>query len=262
MQRLLCTRLASHFQKKAVPGFGPGAVAVPCFLQRQTQPLHSSVRLLCKPVQTPAPAAGADEPKLNIQGETSSNAESAQPNAEDAAAAEPTQEDKLMMQLEELQERNLELEAESSKWKDEMMRSLADAENTRKRAEREIQIAKKYGVQGFAKTMLDVSDNLSRSLQSVPAEVRTEAAEHSQLRGFYEGVELTAKILSGSFEKHGVSQFDPMGQEFDPNTMMALYEVPLSDDLQGGHVAQVVKTGFMLHDRVIRPAEVGVVKKS
>lgn len=73
---------------------------------------------------------------------------------------------------------------------------------------------------------------------------------------------MTSKILKGSFEKHGVTQFDPKGEEFDPNVMMALFEVPLMEGLEAGTVAEVVKTGYMLHDRVIRPAEVGVVKKA
>lgn len=193
----------------------------------------------------------------------SDKAEEASKVEEPAASAEEpeelTEEQKANAQIEELLSRNAELETEAAKWKDEMMRSLADAENTRKRAQREVEVAKKYGVQGFAKTMLDVSDNLGRAMESVNEE---DKAVDSGLKGFYEGVELTNKILQGSFQKHGVVMFDPLNTEFDPNTMMALYEIPLGEGMQPGHVAQVVKTGFMLHDRVIRPAEVGVVKKA
>lgn len=182
--------------------------------------------------------------------------------AEEPAAApeeELTEEQKTAALIEQLQAEKEELQADAAKWKEELMRSLADQENTRKRAQREIEVAKKYGVQGFAKTMLDVSDNLARSLESVPEE---ELQEEGMLKGLFEGVEMTNKILQGSFEKHGVVQFDPLGQEFDPNNMMALYEIPLSQGMEPGSVAQVVKTGYMLHDRVIRPAEVGVVAKA
>eukprot|EP00658_Telonema_sp_P-2_P068724 TRINITY_DN5769_c0_g1_i1.p1 TRINITY_DN5769_c0_g1~~TRINITY_DN5769_c0_g1_i1.p1 ORF type:complete len:232 (+),score=78.79 TRINITY_DN5769_c0_g1_i1:206-901(+) len=181
--------------------------------------------------------------------------------AEEPAAgeAEMSEEDKAAAVVAELEREKEELAGEAAKWKEEMLRAMADAENTRKRAQREIEVAKKYGVQGFAKTMLDVSDNLARSLEAVTED---QLGEDGHFRGFFDGVGMTNKILQGSFEKHGVVQFDPTGKEFDPNVMMALYEVPLTEGLEGGTVAQVVKTGYMLHDRVIRPAEVGVVKKA
>merc|ERR1711865_573303 len=151
-----------------------------------------------------------------------SKAAEASVKTEEAGASVKTEEQRMNAQIEELLERNTELETEASKWKEEMMRALADAENTRKRAQREIEVAKKYGVQSFAKTMLDVSDNLGRSLISVAEEDRT---GDGAIKPFYDGVEITNKILQGSFEKHGVKMFDPLNTEFDPNTMMALYEI-------------------------------------
>merc|ERR1712023_105775 len=169
---------------------------------------------------------------------------------EEPTEKELTEEEKTAQLIAELKEQAATAEADAAKWKDEMLRSMADMENTRKRAQREIDAAKKYGVQGFAKAMLDVSDNLSRSLEAVPEDNR----KVDVISGFYEGVELTNKILHTTFEKHGVKLFDPKGEEFDPNTMMALFEMPLAEGMEGGTVAEVVKTGFMLHDRVIRPA--------
>ena len=206
--------------------------------------IHSTTQLLSK----------AAEASVKTE-EAGASVKTEEPEAE---PEELTEEQRMNAQIEELLERNTELETEASKWKEEMMRALADAENTRKRAQREIEVAKKYGVQSFAKTMLDVSDNLGRSLISVAEEDRT---GDGAIKPFYDGVEITNKILQGSFEKHGVKMFDPLNTEFDPNTMMALYEIPLGEGMEPGHVAHVVKTGFMLHDRVIRPAEVGVAKK-
>jgi molecular chaperone GrpE len=195
----------------------------------------------------PEPKAEASEPAAE------STQAAAEPAAEEAAAeAEPTVEEKLQARVEELEAENLEM---VDRWK----RSLADAENTRQMSQREIANAKKFAVQGFAKSMLDVCDNLALALEHTPEEERT-GDTNPQLKVLFEGVEMTEKILLGNLEKHGVTRFNPVDEPFDPNVMMALFEMPVPDK-EPGTVAQVVKTGFMLNDRVLRPADVGVVKK-
>merc|ERR1712070_757815 len=126
---------------------------------------------------------------------------------------------------------------------DSRQRALADAENTRQMAQREIASAKKFAVQGFAKSMLDVCDNLQRALEHTPGD-QLEGEVNPQLKMLHEGVEMTEKILMQNLEKHGVTRFNPVDEVFDPNVMMALFEMP-APDKEPGTVAQVIKTGFM-----------------
>ena len=137
-------------------------------------------------------------------------------------------------------------------WVTRWKRALADSENTRGQAQREIANAKKFAVQGFAKSMLDVLDTLALAIEHTP--------EEEKKGSLFEGVEMTEKILLTQMEKHGVTRFNPIDEVFDPNVHMALFEMP-AEDKEPGTVAQVLKVGYMLNDRVLRPADVGVVKK-
>ena len=149
------------------------------------------------------------------------------------------------------------LTKELGETRDKMLRTLAEMENLRKRTSREVSDARTYGITGFARDVLEIADNLQRALDAVPAEARANA--EPGLKALIEGVELTERSLLNTLEKNGVKKFDPTGQKFDPNFQQAMYEVPDSS-VPSGTVVQVVQAGFMIGDRVLRPALVGVAK--
>ncbi len=149
------------------------------------------------------------------------------------------------------------LTAERDELKDRMLRTLAEMENLRRRTEREVADARTYAVTNFARDMLNVADNVRRALESVPADQR-DAAEGS-FKGLIDGIELTERDLVKNLERHGVKPVEPQGQKFDPNRHQAMFEVP-NPDVPAGTVVQVVQTGYVIGDRVLRPALVGVAK--
>jgi molecular chaperone GrpE len=146
---------------------------------------------------------------------------------------------------------------EAADARDKMLRTLAEMENLRKRTAREVSDARTYGISGFARDVLDIADNLQRALDAVPAEAR--AAADPGLKALIEGVELTERSLHNALEKNGVRKFDPAGEKFDPNVHQAMYEVP-DPSVPVGTIAQVIQSGYMIGDRVLRPALVGVAK--
>ena len=141
---------------------------------------------------------------------------------------------------------------------DKMLRTLAEMENLRKRTSREVADARTYGITGFARDVLDIADNLQRALDAVPAEARANA--DPGLKALIEGVELTERSLLNTLEKNGVKKFDPSGEKFNPNFQQAMYEVP-DPSVPSGTVVQVVQAGFMIGERLLRPAMVTVAKK-
>src|SRR5438309_5795918 len=149
------------------------------------------------------------------------------------------------------------LAKEAAEARDKMLRTLAEMENLRKRTSREVADARTYGITGFARDVLDIADNLQRALDAVPAEAR--AAADPGLKALIEGVELTERSLLNALEKNGVRKFDPAGEKFDPNVHQAMYEVP-DPSVPPGTIAQVIQSGYMIGDRVLRPALVGVAK--
>ena len=130
-------------------------------------------------------------------------------------------------------------------------------ENLRKRTEREVADARQYGVTSFARDVLQVSDNMHRALDSLGAEL-SETTD-SNVRSLIEGIELTERELAKVLEKHGVKMFTPQGEKFDPNVHQAMYEIA-DGSSPPGTVAQVIQAGFMIGDRVLRPALVAVAK--
>ncbi len=149
------------------------------------------------------------------------------------------------------------LAKEAAEARDRMLRTLAEMENLRKRTTREVADARTYGITGFARDVLEIADNLQRALDAVPAEAKAHA--DPGLKALIEGVELTERSLLNALEKHGVKKFDPTGQKFDPNFQQAMYEVP-DPSVPAGTVVQVVQAGYMIGERVLRPALVGVSK--
>ena len=149
------------------------------------------------------------------------------------------------------------LAKEAAEARDKMLRTLAEMENLRKRTAREVADARTYGISGFARDVLDIADNLQRALDAVPAEAK--AAADPGLKALIEGVELTERSLHNALEKNGVRKFDPAGEKFDPNVHQAMYEVP-DPSVPAGTIAQVIQSGYMIGERVLRPALVGVAK--
>jgi molecular chaperone GrpE len=147
------------------------------------------------------------------------------------------------------------LEAELAEHKDRLLRALAEAENTRRRAQREREDATKYAVTAFAKELLSAADNLRRALDSLPeAEARDE-----RTRSLLEGVAATERELLSVFERHGIRRIDPMGERFDHNLHQAIFEAERGDQ-PTGTIVEVLQPGYLLHDRLLRPAMVGVAK--
>lgn len=149
------------------------------------------------------------------------------------------------------------LAKEAADARDKMLRTLAEMENLRRQTQREISNAKTYGISSFAREVLDIADNLQRALDAVPAEAK-EAAE-AGLKALIEGVELTERSLHNTLEKNGVQKLEPLGQKFDPNFQQAMFEIP-DASVPAGTVVQVVQAGYMIGERVLRPALVGVAK--
>ncbi|MXN66745.1 nucleotide exchange factor GrpE [Stappia sp. GBMRC 2046] len=149
------------------------------------------------------------------------------------------------------------LKAENAELKERTLRTLAEMENLRRRTERELKDAKQYSVATFARDMLSVSDNLRRALEVIPAEAREAANEG--LKSLVQGVEMTEREMLNQLEKHGVKKLDPAGQKFDPNFHQAMFEVP-DPSVPANTVVQVVQSGYVIGDRVLRPALVGVSK--
>ena len=147
------------------------------------------------------------------------------------------------------------LEVELAEHKDRLLRALAEAENTRRRAQRERDDATKYAISGFAKELLSAADNLRRALDSLPeAEVGDE-----RTRSLLAGVAATERELLSVFERHGIRRIDPMGERFDHNLHQAIFEVE-HGDRPPGTIIEVLQPGYLLHDRLLRPAMVGVAK--
>lgn len=187
------------------------------------------------PEQSAAAAARSNEKE-----QTSSLA---QPGAEsDIAEPEP------FTELENLY-------AENASLKDKVLRTLAEMENLRRRADKEVAEAKIYGVANFAREMLTFADNLRRAVESVPPEAREKS--DTSIVALVEGVELTERDFLSRLARFGVKKIEAQGQRFDPNQHEALFEIP-DESVPHGTVLQVVEPGYLIGERVLRPAKVGI----
>jgi molecular chaperone GrpE len=150
------------------------------------------------------------------------------------------------------------LAQEAADYKDRLLRTLADMENLRRRTDREVAETRAYGIASFARDLVGVADNMRRALESA-REGGGEAGGGGGAKALLDGVELTERELLKVLEKHGVKQFDPQGAKFDPNLHQAMFEVP-DPNVPAGSVVQVIQPGYMIGERVLRPAMVGVSK--
>jgi molecular chaperone GrpE len=147
------------------------------------------------------------------------------------------------------------IEAELADTRDHLLRALADTENVRRRYQRERDDAQKYAISGFAKDLLSAVDNLRRALDAMP---EAEIAD-SRTRSLLDGVAVTERELLAAFERHGLKRIDPIGERFDHNFHQAIFEAE-RPGAPAGTVIEVLQPGYVLHDRLLRPAMVGVAK--
>ena len=149
-----------------------------------------------------------------------------------------------------------ELEAELAETKAQLLYARADIQNVRRRAEKEVADARAYAATGFARDILSVADNLSRALSAIPAELR----EDEKMKGLVTGLEATGRELDNVFSKHSISRIAAIGLPLDPNQHQAMIEIP-NADAEPGTVVQELQAGYMIKDRLLRPALVAVAKK-
>ena len=142
--------------------------------------------------------------------------------------------------------------------KDQLLRSLAEGENLRKRTIKEIADAKKYSHISFVRDLVSSVDNLQRALEAVPDD-KSQLSE--PIKNLVIGLEIVEKEILNTFEKHSLKQINPLGEKFDYNLHQAMFEVP-TNEKEPGYVVEVSQKGYILHDRLVRPAMVGISKKS
>jgi molecular chaperone GrpE len=148
------------------------------------------------------------------------------------------------------------LEAELEEARSATLYARAEAQNLLRRAQKEAEDARAYAVTAFARDILSVADNVSRALAAIPEALR----EDEKLKGLVVGLEATGRELDSVFSRHGITKITSLGQELDPNRHQAMLEMP--SDQAPGTVVQEIQTGYMIKDRLLRPALVGVAKKA
>ena len=180
------------------------------------------------------------------------------PSAETDEAS-PVQED-----LTEIQDNNDDTRDEKTEanekviadLKDKLLRALADTENLRRRSQKEKEDALRYGTTSFARDMLTVADNLRRAIDSLPDD---RDLHDTTLTNLLEGISLTEKELLSTLQRHGITTIDPKNQKFDPQVHEAMFEIP-TPGTENGIVVEVIEIGYLIHDRLLRPAKVGISK--
>lgn len=174
--------------------------------------------------------------------------------AEEGLGEEP-QEEGFANPLEALAAENSRQEEEIKELNDRLLRAAAEMENLRRRTQKDVADARTFSISGFARDMLGVSDNLRRALDHIPEEEKDQPG----LKTLAEGVEMTERELLNALEKNGVKKLDPKGEKFDPNFHQAMFEVQ-NPEVPNNTVQEVVQVGFVIGERVLRPAMVGIAK--
>ena len=176
---------------------------------------------------------------------------------EPATAAEPAEDSGVEEDVVQDDEEDAEpsVEDQISELRDRLLRAMAELENTRKRAERDRVEANKYAVTGFARSILSVADNLRRAIESVPDDDR----ENETIKTLLAGIEMTERELLKVFEQQGVKSINPLGEKFDHNFHQAMFEVE-STGQPAGTIVQVMEPGYVIAERLLRPAMVGIAK--
>lgn len=206
-----------------------------------------------KPEQPATANANSDQPAETLQ-QRSARLEAEIAGGKFSASSAPPQAAGAVH--DELQAKVKTLEEELDKNKDQMLRALADAENTRKRALRDRDEAIRYASAPLARDLITVADNLRRALEAIPAEA---VAADPHLKNLKDGIEATERDLLKAFEKNGIRKIIPQGEPFNPNYHEVMFESP-GGGQPAGTIMQVIEAGYVLHDRLLRPARVGVAK--
>ncbi|KAK6359402.1 Mitochondrial matrix cochaperone [Orbilia brochopaga] len=217
-------------------------------------PSSAAPRLLQRPQTWRNTAAGSrwsstEASSTEKPAETAPQPDAAAKQEAPKAAAEPPAVEKLQKELEAKTKEVADL-------KDKYMRAVADFRNLQERTTREVKAAKDFAIQKFAKDLLESIDNLDRALTSQSTPSNDPAKEFQNL---YDGLKMTEKVLMGTLEKHGLIRFNPIGEKFNPNLHEATFEAPM-EGKEPGTVFHVQSKGYQLNGRVLRAAQVGVVK--
>src|SRR5262245_63750193 len=194
----------------------------------------------------PAPGASGGRPASPANDSAPPSSASEQPSAE---TAPPSREENLMAAL-------MAAQAQATEYKDQLLRALAEAENSRRRMQRDRDEALKHAPAVLAKDILTVADNLRRAIEHIPQDA---LAYDEALASLATGVEMTERLLLSAFEKHNIRQLNPLGERFDSNFHQAMFEMPGTGQ-PPGTVVQVMEAGYLIHDRLLRPALVGVAE--
>jgi molecular chaperone GrpE len=173
---------------------------------------------------------------------------------EENVSEEPKDQEEAEISSEELIEK---LNEEITSLKDQRLRAIAELENFRKRAEKDQSDALKYGISNFAKEIIDIRDNIERAQSSIS----DEAKSNESIKSVIEGIDLIVQSVISTFEKIGIKKIESLNEKFDHNLHQAMMEIE-NDDLEPGTIVQELIPGYTLHDRLLRPAMVGVSKKS
>ena len=206
-----------------------------------------------------------DEAEQTTSEQLDENVKTQAGSAEEANAASPDAQAEDEQQIDAQaaapdQDKVAELEGdpavERDELKNQLLRVMADNENLRKRTEREVAAAKKYGPLSFARDLLASLDNLEKAITLIPED---KEGMDETVKNILIGVEMTGRELASAFERHGIQRINPEGEKFDYNLHQAMFEVP-TNEVEAGMVVQVVQPGYSLHDRLLRPAMVGVSK--
>lgn len=227
---------------------------------QQSTTVQNQVRFFSDSKATPPPPPPPPPLEEEKPADAAETEEAATPPEETEEAVDGDAEPEPELTPDEMKAKIDSLEAEVKEIKTDLLRSLAEQDNTRRIAQNDVKQARQFAVKSFAKSLLEVSDNLSRALEVVPEEMRKDTENHATLATLYEGIQMTETGLTKAFESNGLAKYGVPGDAFDPNIHSALYEYP-DPEKEPGTVGQVIKVGYMLNDRVLRPADVGVVKK-
>lgn len=196
----------------------------------------------------------SDQAKAEEQNGEAKQAETAQEGEQQGGEKTPEQ-----LQIEELKTKLEEKDKEAARLRDGYTRAIADFRNLQETTKREIQKAKDFALQKFAKDLLDSVDNFDRALTAVSQEALNDGENNAELKSFYDGVKMTQDVFEKTLARHGLSKLNPLGEQFDPNVHEATFEVP-QPDKEPGTVFHVQQSGFSYNGRVIRAPKVGVVK--
>lgn len=190
-----------------------------------------------------------EDARLELEGEETDEFVSAAAEEETCARGE-------LVALREARAQIEALQAELDRTKDNALRALAEADNTRKRALRERDDAGKYAVTGFARDLLAVADNFRRAMDSIPPELRD---ANEQIKNLIVGIESVEREMLAAFDKHGIKKLEPNDEMFNPNFHEVMFEAPVPGKM-AGQIIQLIEPGYMLNDRLLRPARVGVAR--